>query len=194
MACVLEGGLMNIPNLLTLARISLIPLFVCLFYMPWHFAQIVTIVIFVVAALTDWLDGYLARSLSQTSRLGAFLDPVADKLIVVTALILLVGENQFPYIAVPAAVIAGREIAISALREWMAELGKRTSIAVSILGKSKTVLQMLAITLLLIGRSTTIPNHELLAMVGYGLLYAAAVMTLWSMVIYLKTAWPELKA
>ncbi len=182
---------MNIPNMLTLARIVLIPLFVVLFYLPWHFTQMLTTIIFIIAALTDWLDGYLARSLSQTSRLGAFLDPVADKLIVVTALILLVGANQFPYIAVPAAVIAGREIAISALREWMAELGKRTSIAVSILGKSKTVLQMLAITLLLLGRSESIPNYHTLAMVGYGLLYAAAVMTLWSMVIYLKTAWPE---
>lgn len=182
---------MNIPNILTLTRIVLIPLFVVLFYLPWRFAEIATAAIFVIAALTDWLDGYLARSLSQTSRLGAFLDPVADKLIVVTALILLVGANQFPYIAIPAAVIAGREIAISALREWMAEIGKRTSIAVSILGKIKTVLQMLAITLLLLGRTQSLPNYHTLAMLGYGLLYASAVMTLWSMIIYLKTAWPE---
>lgn len=184
---------MNIPNILTLTRIILVPLFVVLFYLPWKFATILTAAIFVIAALTDWLDGYLARSLSQTSRLGAFLDPVADKLIVVTALFLLVGANQFPYIAVPAAVIAGREIAVSALREWMAEIGKRTSVAVSILGKTKTVLQMLAITLLLLGRTESIPSYHTLAMVGYGFLYAAAVMTLWSMVIYLKAAWPELK-
>lgn len=179
---------MNIPNILTWLRIVLIPVFVLTFYLPWSWARLTTAGIFAIAALTDWLDGYLARSLSQTSRLGAFLDPVADKLIVVATLILLVGENHYPYLAIPATVIVGREIVISALREWMAELGKRASVAVSVLGKFKTALQLLAILLLLLGRPTPHAYLPNVGVVGYVLLYLAVIMTLWSMLVYLKAA------
>lgn len=183
---------MSIPNLLTILRMVMIPIFVGAFYLPWHWARLLTFVIFGLAAITDWLDGYLARSLSQTSRLGAFLDPVADKLIVATALVLLVGEGTYPYIAIPAAVIVGREIVISALREWMAEVGKRASVAVSWLGKIKTILQMVAILLLLIGRPAADRYFPNVGMIGYVLLYVAAIMTLWSMLVYLKAAYKDL--
>jgi CDP-diacylglycerol--glycerol-3-phosphate 3-phosphatidyltransferase len=183
---------MSIPNLLTWLRIILIPVFVLLFYLPWPWARLTTAAIFGLAAITDWLDGYLARSLQQTSRLGAFLDPVADKLIVATALVLLVGGDHYPYLAIPAAVIVGREIVISALREWMAEVGKRASVAVSLLGKIKTILQMVAILLLLIGRPSAHQYFPHLGLIGYILLYVAAAMTIWSMLVYLKAAWKDL--
>lgn len=180
---------MNIPNWLTLLRILLIPIFVLLFYLPFRGSHLVTAMIFALAAATDWLDGYLARSLAQTSKLGAFLDPVADKLIVAVALVLVVGEQGLPYIAIPAAVIVGREIVVSALREWMAEVGKRASIAVSMLAKFKTAVQMVALILLLAYK----PGHTLwLGTLGYVFLCAAAILTLWSMLLYLKTAWPDL--
>lgn len=183
---------MSIPNILTWLRIILIPVFVLLFYLPYPWARLTTAAIFAIAAVTDWLDGYLARSLQQISRLGAFLDPVADKLIVAAALVLLVGEHNYPYIAIPAAVIVGREIVISALREWMAEVGKRASVAVSWLGKIKTILQMIAILLLLIGRPSPHQYFPNLGMIGYVLLYIAAAMTIWSMLVYLKAAWEDL--
>lgn len=182
---------MSIPNLLSLLRILLVPVFVVAFYLPFSWAHMVNACIFAFAAFTDWLDGYLARSLSQSSRLGAFLDPVADKLVVVIALILIVNESNLPFIAIPAAVIAGREILISGLREWMAELGKRASVAVSFVGKIKTLFQMLAIMLLLLGRDNSY-WPQLLAIAGYVLLYVAAVLTLWTMMVYLKAAWPDL--
>lgn len=185
---------MSIPNCLTWLRIILIPIFILLFYLPWPWARLTTATIFALAAITDWLDGYLARTLDQTSRLGAFLDPVADKLIVVASLILLVGENYYPYLAIPATVIVGREIVISALREWMAEIGKRASVAVSVLGKIKTILQMVAIAGLLIGRPATHPYFPHLGDLAYVLLYVAVLMTLWSMFVYLKAAWVELRA
>lgn len=183
---------MNIPNLFTFLRILLIPIFVLVFYLPITNNHIISAVIFTLAALTDWLDGYLARTLSQTSKLGAFLDPVADKLIVVVALVLLVGEKGLPYLAIPAAIIVGREILVSALREWMAEIGNRANVAVSWLGKLKTTLQMLAVVFLLIYK----PGGELFlfGLLGYILLYVAAILTLWSMVIYLKAAWHDLSA
>lgn len=183
---------MNIPNLITFLRILLIPIFVLAFYLPFANNHIVSAVIFTLAALTDWLDGYLARTLSQTSKLGAFLDPVADKLIVAVALVLLVGEKGFPYIAIPAAIIVSREIVVSALREWMAEIGSRASVAVSWLGKIKTTLQMFAVVLLLAYKPGS--DFVLLGFFGYILLYVAAVLTLWSMVIYLKAAWHDLSA
>lgn len=183
---------MSVPNMLTWLRIILIPVFVLTFYCPWPWARLTTAAIFAVAAITDWLDGYLARSLDQTSRLGTFLDPVADKLIVATALVLLVGGNNYPYLAIPAAVIVGREIVISALREWMAEVGKRASVAVSLLGKLKTIVQMVAILLLLMGRPTPHQYFPHLGMIGYIALYIAAAMTLWSMLVYLKAAWKDL--
>lgn len=184
---------MTIPNILTLFRISLVPLFVILFYMPFSWGRVLVCVIFAFAALTDWFDGFLARRLSQTTRLGAFLDPVADKLIVVIALVLIVGEHQHAYMAIPAAIIVCREVVMSALREWMAELGKRTSVAVNFLGKFKTFLQMLAIFLLLLGRPA--PNFHVphAAVVGYVLLYLAAILTLWTLAIYFAAAWDDLR-
>ncbi|MDQ8040071.1 MAG: CDP-diacylglycerol--glycerol-3-phosphate 3-phosphatidyltransferase [Rickettsiella sp.] len=182
---------MGIPNLLTFLRILLIPVFILLFYLPFRGSHVLAAIIFTFAAMTDWLDGYLARNLDQVSKLGTFLDPVADKLIVVTALVLLVGDHALPYLAVPAAVIIGREIMVSALREWMAEIGKRVSIKVSTVGKIKTAVQMLAIICLLLYKPQGwIPFTWL----GYILLYIAALLTLWSMCIYLKAAWRDLSA
>ena len=180
---------MNVPNSLTLVRIVLIPVFVVVFYLPWKWAHIATAAIFAAAALTDWLDGYLARLLKQTSVLGAFLDPVADKLIVAVALVLLVEAHPTPWFAVPAAVIIGREITVSALREWMAELGARAKVAVSKLGKVKTISQMVALVMLLYREPiATVPVFQ----IGLVLLYLAAALTLWSMCLYLWAAWPRL--
>lgn len=180
---------MNIPNILTIIRIILIPFLVLVFYLPFNGNNYAAAIIFALAGFTDWLDGYLARAFNQTSDLGAFLDPVADKLVIAVALVLIVGEHQFPYIAIPAAVIVGREIVISALREWMAEIGKRASVAVSYVGKAKTMIQMLAVLLLLLYR----PNgYQFIGYLGYFCLYIAAILTLWSMFMYLKTAWPNL--
>lgn len=179
----------NIPNTLTLLRIVLIPIFVLIFYLPFSWARIVCALVFALAAVTDWFDGYLARRWSQTSPFGAFLDPVADKLMVAVALLLLVQSEPTPALAIPAAVIIGREITISALREWMAELGARAQVAVSMLGKIKTTLQMIAILLLIYERPLYgLPIYTL----GFLLLYVAAILTLWSMVMYLRAAWPSL--
>jgi len=148
-------------------------------------------VIFALAAVTDWLDGWLARRLEQTSAFGAFLDPVADKLMVAVALVALVTENPSAFFALPAAVIIGREIAVSALREWMAELGKRATVAVNVIGKFKTGAQMIAIILLVYGAPLLgLPTVAL----GMLLLYAAAGLTLWSMIVYLRAAWVVLVA
>ncbi len=184
---------MTIPNMLTLFRIFLVPLFVLFFYLPFPSLNLLTAGIFAFAALTDWLDGYLARNLSQTSRLGAFLDPVADKLVVVIALVLLVGEHAFPWMAIPAAVIIGREIVVSALREWMAELGKRTSVAVSYLAKIKTFVQMFAILLLLLGRVHTLSWAKGFGIAGYAGLYIAAALTVWTLLLYLQAAWDDFR-
>ncbi len=181
---------MTIPTLLTLLRIVLIPFFILFFYLPLHWGHWIAALIFTFAAITDWLDGYLARALKQTSALGEFLDPVADKLIVAFALVLIVGQPYLHYLAIPAGIIVCREIAISALREWMAELGKRASVAVSYIGKIKTALQMVAIIVLLAYRPG--PDHILLY-VGYVFIYLAAIATLWTMVMYLRAAWPQLK-
>lgn len=180
---------MSIPNLLTLLRISLIPIFMVIFYLPFEWRYMTSAAIFTLAAITDWLDGYLARKLHQVSPLGEFLDPVADKLIVAVALVLLVQSHASALLAIPAAIIVCREIVISALREWMAEMGKRQKVAVSNLGKFKTVGQMVAIICLL---SQNPQNNSVITLFGYGLIYAAALVTLWSMVIYLKLAWKEL--
>ena len=179
----------NIPNTLTLFRIALIPVFVLVFYAPYGWSNAVSTAVFGLAALTDWLDGYLARRLKQSSVFGAFLDPVADKLMVAVALVLLVQNNPAMLFAIPAAIIIGREIAISALREWMSEIGERTRVAVSIIGKIKTTAQMTAI-LLLIYRLPLgpFPTHD----IGLFLLYIAAILTLWSMFVYMRAAWPLL--
>lgn len=179
---------MSWPNVLTFSRIVVIPFFILAFYLPFSFARTLAAALFFLACFTDWLDGYLARKLKQSSSFGAFLDPVADKLLVSTSLLLLVGSNTLPFITLPAVVIVGREIAISALREWMAEMGKRVSVAVSYMGKIKTGLQMVAI-FLLIAYGAALSKW---AMIGIGLLYVAAGLTLWSMAIYLMVAWTEL--
>ena len=179
----------TIPNILTFLRIILIPVLVIVFYVPSQWSYQISAAVFGLAAVTDWLDGYLARRLQQTSAFGAFLDPVADKLMVAVALVLLVQDNPSELFAVPAAIIIGREIVISALREWMAEIGARTKVAVSIIGKVKTTLQMLAILLLLYKAPLgPLPTHA----VGVVLLYIAAILTLWSMFVYLRAAWPIL--
>src|SRR5579862_4135212 len=139
----------NLPNTLTWARIAAIPLIVLLFYMPYSWADPAAGLMFAAAGITDSLDGYFARRLGQISRLGAFLDPVADKLIVAVALVLLVSRDNSPVLVLTAAVIIGREITISALREWMAEMGQRRKVAVSLLGKYKTTLQIIGLSLML---------------------------------------------
>ncbi len=181
---------MTIPTILTLLRIALIPVFILVFYLPVSWAGAATAGIFAVAALTDWLDGFLARRMDQASAFGAFLDPVADKLMVAVALVLLVEAHPTPWMAIPAAIIIGREIAVSALREWMAEIGRGTRVAVNMMGKIKTTCQMLALVFLLYGEPfMNIPVDT----VGFVLLYIAAVLTLWSMTIYMKKAWPSLQ-
>lgn len=178
---------MNLPNLLTLSRIIMIPVFVVVFYLPVQWSYLASAAIFAIAALTDWLDGYLARKLDQSTPFGAFLDPVADKLMVAVALALLIQEYSAILLTIPATVIIGREIVISALREWMAEIGSRASVAVSYIGKIKTTAQMAAIVGLL-----AFPPGQLLSQIAVALLYVAAVLTLWSMGLYIKAAWPDL--
>jgi CDP-diacylglycerol--glycerol-3-phosphate 3-phosphatidyltransferase len=180
---------MTIATHLTVIRIGLIPIFIIVFYLPFKWVHIASAIIFSLAAITDWLDGYLARSMNQTSAFGAFLDPVADKLMIAVALVLLVQAHPTPWLAVPAAVIIGREIAVSALREWMAEIGKSSKVAVSMTGKIKTGAQMTSIIMLLYHEPLwAIPIYPL----GMVALYIAAGLTLWSMIKYLSKAWPSL--
>jgi CDP-diacylglycerol---glycerol-3-phosphate 3-phosphatidyltransferase len=180
----------NLPNTLTWLRILMIPGIVMLFYLPFWWAHPAAGVGFALAGITDSLDGYFARKLGQTSRLGAFLDPVADKLIVAAALVLIVSRDPKWYLVIAAIVIIGREIAVSALREWMAEIGARGRIKVSVLGKYKTIMQIIGLSLLLFRQDLlTIPIYSL----GLVLTAVAAVLTLWSMILYLRLAWPELR-
>lgn len=184
----------NIPIFLTWMRVLLIPVFTILFYLPHGWLDMQTInwtaaIIFAVAAVTDWFDGFLARRWKQTSDFGAFLDPVADKLMVAVALLLLVSLDRTH--AIFAMIIIGREITISALREWMAQLGKRNSVAVATIGKFKTAAQMVAILLLLIGLQD-FHGFNLLT-TGNILMCIASVLTIWSMFYYLKMAWKEFK-
>ena len=175
----------NLPTLLTLARIVMLPIIVVVFYLPFTWARPLAAFIFFVAGFTDWLDGYLARRWNQESRFGAFLDPVADKLMVGSVLILLVEFDNSPWLTVPAIIIIGREITISALREWMAEMGQRGRVAVGWLGKIKTSLQMLALALLLyLYDLGPVPTYQ----VGMVALYVAAFLTIWSMFDYLRAA------
>ncbi len=178
----------SLPNLLTLMRILLIPVFIIIFYLPFHWAHAAAAVVFALASFTDWLDGFLARKLQQMSPFGAFLDPVADKLLIASTLLLLVGAKDIDFITLPAIVIVGREIVISALREWMAEIGSRASVTVSRVGKIKTSVQMLALVLLVAFE----PQASWCGVFGFILLYIAAILTIWSMVVYLIIAWPEL--
>jgi CDP-diacylglycerol--glycerol-3-phosphate 3-phosphatidyltransferase len=177
--------LLNLPNLLSLLRIAVIPLLVVVFYLPFDWARPLTAALFGLAGLTDWLDGYLARKWDQTSRMGAFLDPVADKLIVAAVLVLLTADARSIWVTIPALVIISREITISALREWMAEVGQRSKVAVSYLGKVKTTTQIIALLLLLFQKSLFgLPIYTL----GMIMLYIAAALTLWSMIDYLRVA------
>ena len=181
---------LNIPNLLTWARIVLIPLVIGVYYapLPPHEQNLIATIAFVVAAVTDWFDGWLARKLGQTSAFGAFLDPVADKLMVAAALVVLVQLDRTN--TVVAFIIVGREIAISALREWMAKIGASRSVAVSFVGKLKTTAQMIAIPMLLYRDSLFgLPIEEM----GEWLLWLAAALTLWSMGYYMSRAWPEIR-
>ena len=181
---------MNIPNAFTLFRILLVPVLVVVFYLPYSWTGTAAAIIFTTAAITDWIDGYLARKLNQSTPFGAFLDPVADKLMVAVALIVLLERYPHAWFTIPAMIIIGREIVISALREWMAEIGRRTSVAVSYVGKFKTTMQMIAIIVLL--AQTTLLDSRI-ELIGFIALYLAAALTLWSMVIYLKAAWPDFK-
>ncbi|VXC26701.1 phosphatidylglycerophosphate synthetase [Pseudomonas sp. 8AS] len=179
---------MNIPNLLTVLRVLLIPVIILLFYLPFSWSYLAASGVFALAAITDWFDGYLARRWEQSTPFGAFLDPVADKLMVAVALVLLVEEHASFWLTLPAVIIIGREIVVSALREWMAELGARAHVAVSNLGKWKTAAQMVALVILL-------ANPPLLTFwvgLGFALLIVAAALTLWSMLQYLLAAWPHL--
>jgi CDP-diacylglycerol---glycerol-3-phosphate 3-phosphatidyltransferase len=180
----------NVPNTLTWIRIAAIPLIVILFYAPYPWADPAAGLLFAAAGITDSLDGYFARRLGQTSRLGAFLDPVADKLIVAVALVLLVSKDPRALIVLTAAVTIGREIAVSALREWMAEIGQRRKVAVSQLGKYKTTLQIIGLSMMLYRRDLIgLPTY----FIGVAFTVLAAILTLSSMVAYLRVAWPELR-
>jgi CDP-diacylglycerol--glycerol-3-phosphate 3-phosphatidyltransferase len=180
----------NVPNTLTWLRILMIPAILALFYMPYWWADPAACAAFALAGITDSLDGYYARKLGQTSRLGAFLDPVADKLIVAAALVLIVSKDPRWFVVIVAVVIIGREIAVSALREWMAEIGARGRIKVSVLAKYKTIMQIVGLSMLLFRQNLFgMPTYKL----GMLLTAVAAVLTLWSMVQYLRLAWPELR-
>ncbi|MCJ8311680.1 MAG: CDP-diacylglycerol--glycerol-3-phosphate 3-phosphatidyltransferase [Saccharospirillaceae bacterium] len=179
----------NIPNIITISRVLLIPLIAGLFVSPWEYGRESAAILFVFAAATDWVDGYLARKWDQTSPFGAFLDPVADKLIVAVTLIILVHDYQnMLWMTIPAFVIISREITISALREWMASIGKRANVAVATIGKVKTTFQMTAIAFLLFFEAGTV-----FAQYSLYILMIATLLTLWSMIIYLKAAWPIMK-
>jgi len=183
---------MTLPTKLTFIRILMIPVFVVLFYIPmFGINNYLLTGLFILAGLTDWFDGYLARRLEMQSEFGAFLDPVADKLMVSVVLVLLVSAHPGWILAIPATVIIGRELTISALREWMANVGERTKVAVSIIGKFKTTAQMVAIGFLLF--ENPIGDFPTLQ-IGYVLLYMAAILTLWSMYLYLRAAWPSLNS
>ena len=176
----------TLPTGLTLGRIVLVPVLVLLFYMPYDWARPAAAIAFALGGITDWLDGYLARRLNQSSAFGAFLDPVADKIMVAIVLVMLVQANPYIWMALPAMVIIGREIVISALREWMAEIGQRARVAVSQLGKFKTIAQIAALLLMLYREPVLgLPTFQ----IGVGLLYLAALMTLYSMAVYLRAGW-----
>jgi CDP-diacylglycerol---glycerol-3-phosphate 3-phosphatidyltransferase len=183
-------NLASLPNVLTVARIVAVPLLVALFYWVHPWAHPLAAAVFIAASITDAFDGYLARRMGITTPLGEFLDPVADKLIVAVALVLLVGHDTRPFIVITSAVIIGREITVSALREWMAHVGARAKVAVSGLGKFKTIVQMTGLSLMMFRQDVFgLPMYE----IGVVLLVVAAVLTLWSMVAYVRAAWPELR-
>ena len=180
----------NIPTNLTLLRIALIPLVAIVFYLPWQNANVACTLLFMIAGFTDWLDGYLARKMKLETAFGAFLDPVADKLMVAFVLVLIVQTQDSVALAVASAIIIGREITIASLREWMAEIGQNAKVKVSVLGKWKTTAQMVAITFLLYREDLFgLPIN----MIGHWLLYLSAILTLWSMANYLSAAFSVIK-
>ncbi len=187
----------NLPTWLTLFRVALLPVMVVVFYLPFPGHNITAAIVFVLAAFTDWLDGYLARRMNLTSAFGAFLDPVADKLMVAVTLFLLVESHRGGWpgvlMAVTAAVIVGREISVSALREWMAEIGMRATVKVALIGKLKTVMQMVALVVLIVQHEKAAEALRLYH-IGEGLLVIAGVLTIWSGLYYLRAAWPILSA
>ncbi|GAB1596224.1 CDP-diacylglycerol--glycerol-3-phosphate 3-phosphatidyltransferase [Lysobacter claricitrinus] len=177
----------TVPTILTLLRIVLIPVLVVVFYLPYPWTNFAAAAVFAIASITDWLDGWIARAYNQYSAFGAFLDPVADKLMVAVALLLIVQVHPTKWMALWAAVIIGREIAVSALREWMAELGQRKKVKVAAIGKIKTIVQMVALECLLYqAKFLGLPIFS----IGEWLLAAAAILTLWSGWAYLRAAWP----
>jgi CDP-diacylglycerol--glycerol-3-phosphate 3-phosphatidyltransferase len=177
----------TLPTAITLFRIALIPLFIVVFYLPFSWANIAATSVFFVASVSDWVDGYLARILKQESSFGAFLDPVADKLMVVVVIILLVEAHPSIYIALPSVIIVAREISISALREWMAQLGSSTTLQVAFIGKAKTVAQMSALGFMIFSEPLMgLPIYA----IGLSIYYIAALLTIVSMIIYLRAAWP----
>ena len=181
---------LTVPTILTLLRIVMIPVLVIVFYLDFRWTNIAAAAIFAFASLTDWADGWIARRYNQYSNFGAFLDPVADKLMVAVALMLTVQAHPTVWMALWAAVIIGREIAVSALREWMAEVGQRSKVKVATLGKVKTVVQMVALVMLLYQQDFLgLPVF----LIGEWLLAGAALLTLWSGYEYLRAAWPSLK-
>ncbi|MAM72031.1 MAG: CDP-diacylglycerol--glycerol-3-phosphate 3-phosphatidyltransferase [Gammaproteobacteria bacterium] len=181
---------MTIATFFTILRVLAIPVFIVIYYSGIPGARLIASGIFILACLTDWLDGYLARKLDQCSKFGAFLDPVADKLLVTVSLVMLAANFTSPWFVAPAAIMVAREILISALREWMSAQQQRDKVAVGWIGKVKTTAQMLAIIILLAANPDSV-NFLLIS--GYILIYIAAVLTLWSMFSYLKNAWPSLR-
>ncbi len=177
----------TLATAVTLFRIALIPIFVIVFYLPFGWANVAATVIFTIASISDWVDGYLARSMKQESSFGAFLDPVADKLMVVVIIVLLVEAHPSIYMSLPSVIIVAREISISALREWMAQLGSSTTVKVSFIGKAKTVSQMLALGFMIFSEPFMgLPIYE----IGLVIYYVAAFLTIVSMLLYLRAAWP----
>ena len=189
---------LTLPTILTLIRIAMIPVLAAVYFLPYGWTNFAAAAVFALASVTDWLDGWIARRFHLTSAFGAFLDPVADKLMVSTALFLIVQGHPSAWMALWGAVIVGREIAVSALREWMAEVGQRGKVAVAAIGKFKTIAQMVALTCLLYSVTPeTAPHPEpwmgrQIFHIGDWLLAAAALLTLWSGLGYLRAAWPSL--
>ena len=182
----------NIPNIITLIRVLLIPVFVAVYFLEWKWAHQAAAFIFWFAAITDWVDGYLARKLEQSTAFGAFLDPVADKLIVATALLLITHSYSSIWITVPAILLLAREVYVSALREWMGQQGLQDSVKVSFMGKAKTTAQMLALIGLLSELEYFMGLRIYWVSLGYVLLYISAILSLWSMLVYTKAAWNSL--
>lgn len=182
----------TIPNLITVFRVLLIPVFVTVYFLDWKWAHEAGAFIFWFAAITDWFDGYLARKLQQSTPFGAFLDPVADKLIVAAALLMITHEYSSVWITMPAIILLMREIYISALREWMSEIGASNLVKVSFIGKAKTMAQMLALIGLLSGLDYFMGFPIYWVLLGKIMLYIAAILSLWSMIVYTNAAWKTL--